>query len=287
MSPSSSPTVASWELALRLRERREQMGIEVKTITQELGFSRNYWSAVENERKILSEESLTKVIDLLEFDKDERRDLLELRAMAKERGWWAPYSGLFDGELLRVFGLEYGAQSIRTYESLLIPGLLQTADYARAIMTPDVTIRQVEVDQRVEVRLRRQERLDGDNPLHLTTIVSEATLRQQIGGPAVLRRQLEHLADLIEAHPDTIEVRVIPFTATSCSLFGAATLYLIDFENPRLPTVAWHETVTTWGIHEDPTQVRDMTKAYGEALGHTLSERGSLEMICQRSKELS
>jgi transcriptional regulator with XRE-family HTH domain len=285
--PPSSPIVASWELVLRLRERREELGIEVKTITQALGFSRNYWSAVENERKILSEESLAKLIDLLEFDADERRELLELRVTAKERGWWARYSGLFDSELQRLFGLEFGAQSIRSYESILIPGLLQTADYTRAMMTPDVTIRQVEIDQRIEVRLRRQERLGGDNPLHLTTIISEATLRQQLGGPAVLRGQLEHLATIIETHPDTIEVRVVPFTATSCSLFGAATFHLIDFENPRLPTVAWHETVTTWGIIDDPTQVRDLATAYGDALGRTLSKRDSLEMIRQRIKELA
>src|SRR5882757_2906322 len=134
--------VASWELVLRLRERRDQVGIEVRNITQALGFSRNYWSAVENERKILSEESLTKVLELLEFDEEERRELLELRGVAKKRGWWTQYSGLLDRELQRLYGLEAGAQSVRTYESLLIPGLLQVPDYARAIMIPDVTIRQ-------------------------------------------------------------------------------------------------------------------------------------------------
>jgi transcriptional regulator with XRE-family HTH domain len=279
--------VASWELALRLRERRDQVGIEVKNITQALGFSRNYWSAVENERKILSEESLTKVLELLEFDEEEQRELLELRAVAKKRGWWTQHSGLLDRELQRLYGLEAGAQSVRTYESLLIPGLLQVPDYARAIMIPDVTMRQVEVDQRVEVRLQRQERLKGEDPLRLTAIVSEAALRQQIGGPVILRRQLVYLAEIIEDNPDTIEIRVIPFTVTACGLFGSATVHLIEFENPRLPTVAWQETVTTMGILDNPIHVRDIGMSYGESIGRTLSKQDSLKMIRQFIKELS
>jgi transcriptional regulator with XRE-family HTH domain len=282
-----SPVVAGWELALRLRQRREQLGIEVRHITQELGFSRNYWSAVENERKVLSEESLTTLLDLFEFDQEERQELLQLRATAKDRGWWTRYSAVLDDELQRLFGLECGAHSVRGYESLLIPGLLQTADYARALMTPDVNLRQVEVEQRVEARMRRQERLTGDRPLHLTVLVSEAALRQEIGGRPVLRRQLGHIAAMIEQYPDTIKVHVIPFSAPACGLFGAATIHLIDFENPRLPTVIWQETVTSWGVIDDPTKVRDIGGTYREALGRTLSGQNSLTMIQQRIKELA
>lgn len=280
-----SPVVAGWELVLRLRERRTRMGIEVKDITRELGFSRNYWSAVENERKILSLQSMTKILDLLEFDEEERRELFALRETAKERGWWAHYSGIFDDELQRLFGLEHGAHSIRGYESLLIPGLLQTADYARAVITPDVTMRQVEVDQRVAVRLRRQERLDGDDSLHLTTIISEAAFRQQIGGPKVLKGQLDHLLDMIERHPDNLDVRVLPFSATACGLFGAATVHLIDFRNSRLPTVVWQETVSTWGVIYDSLQVRDIKMVYNDALKQTVAGRDAVEVIhqCRRA----
>lgn len=286
MSPHSSPMVANWELALRIRERRDELGIDVKTITENLGFTRNYWSAVENERKLLSAESLSKLFELLEFDAEERQELIALRSLARERGWWTRYSRLFDNKLQRLFGLEAGAESVRGYENLLIPGLLQTADYARALMTPDVTVRKVEVDQRVQVRLRRQERLYGDNPLNLSVIISEAALHQQIGGPTVLHHQLEQLAETIEENSETITLRVIPFTATSCGLFGASTVHLIDFDNPRLPTLIWQETVTTWGIIDDANQVRDITSAYGEALKRALSAQDTLRKIRRRIKEL-
>jgi hypothetical protein len=286
MSGSSS-TVAGWELALRLRQRRDQLGTEVLTITSALGFSRNYWSAVEHERKILSAEKLAVLLELFEVDQDERRELLELREAAKRGGWWTRYSALFTDELLRFFGLEHGAQSIRTYDSLLIPGLLQTADYARAIMSADVAVRQVEVDQRVEVRMRRQELLNGDDPLRLTTVISQAALLQQIGGPAVLRAQLVHLAKMIEGHQDNLQVLVIPFTATACGLFGAATFHLLDFASPRLPTLGWQETVTAAGIIDDPTQVRDISTTHGQALGRTMNAKDSLRLIHKCAKELT
>lgn len=286
MPPPTSPVVAAWELALRLRERRDHLNVDVKTITSRLGFSRNYWSAVENERKILSEESLAKLLTLLEFDDSERQELLDLRNMAKERGWWTKYSSFLGSEIQRMFGLELGAQGVREYESLIIPGLLQTADYARAIMTPAVVVRQVEVDQRVDVRLKRQQRLTGENPLHVTAIICEAALLQQIGGPATLRGQLDHLADLIEGHPKRIRVRIIPFTARACGLFGASTVHMIDFENPILPTVAWQETVTTYDIIDDPIRIRDLTLTYSDAFGQALNEQQSLEMIRHYAREL-
>ena len=280
-----SPVVAGWELALRLRRRREELGIEVRTITQRLKFSRNYWSAVENERKVLSEESLVELLRLFEFDEREQRELLELRSAAKERGWWTGYAVL-DDELQRLVGLEAGAHSVRAYESLLIPGLLQTPDYARALMTPDVNVRRVEVDQLVEARLRRHDRLTGVNPLRLTALISESALRQEVGGRAVLRGQLEYLREMLEKHSDTVEIRVIPFSVTSCGLFGASTACLIDFQNPRLPTVIWQETVTTWGVIDDPIKVRDISVTYADSLNRALNDQNTRKMIDQRIKDL-
>jgi transcriptional regulator with XRE-family HTH domain len=283
----SSPVVASWELALRLKRRREQLGVEVRTITETLGFTRNYWSAVENERKILSLESLTRIIELFEFDDEEKEELLALRAAAKERGWWTRYSALFDNEIQRLYGLEQGARGVRDYENLLIPGQLQIADYTRAIMMPDVTMRPVEVDQRVEARLRRQVRLlDENDPFTFTAVLSEASLRQQIGGPRVLRDQLTHLATLIERYPSKLDIRVIPFTATACGLFGGATVVLIDFDNPQLPTLAWQETVTTWGIIDDPTQVRNLTTTFEDAYRLALGKEATLQKVNDSVREL-
>jgi hypothetical protein len=252
-----------------------------------MGFTRNYWSAIENERKLLPEESLTKIIDLLRFDPAEGQQLLDLRAAARGHNWSADYPDLFDSRLQRLYGIEAGADNVRSYESLLVPGLLQTPEYARAIMTPAVVVRQVEVDQRIEARQRRQELLIGKTPLRLTAIMSEAALRQQTGGPTVLRQQLVHLVEMTEAHPDTITIRVIPFTARSCGLFGSATFHIYDFNNPWLPAVAWQETVTIWGFVDDPIQVRDLATTFDAALTSTLSAPESVDLIRRYIQELA
>lgn len=285
MSPS--PVVANWELTLRLHRRREQLGVSVKDIADRLGFTRNYWSAIENERKIIPEKTLRSIFKILEFGAEDRKQLLQLREVAaRENGWWAEYSALLDGAVQRFYGLEHGAHSVRNFETLLIPGLLQTPEYARAVMAADATVRQVEIEQRVDIRTRRQERLRGADPLDLKVIISEAALRQQVGGPVVLKGQLEHLLALIEDYPDNLDVRVIPFTSASCTLFGSGTVMLLDFESPRLPPVAWREIVSNWGIISVASQIRDITTAFNEALTRTLDRRRTMEIINKTRKEL-
>jgi hypothetical protein len=287
VSSAASPVVANWELVLRIRERKEQLGVVVTDITQALRFSRNYWSAIENQHKIIPENTLIKLFDILELGAEDREQLLELRAAAKENGWWSKYSALFDSDIQRLFGLEHGADQIQTYDTLIMPGLLQTADYARAVMESDATIRPVEVEQRVEARLRRQKLLSRHTPPHLTAIISEAALRQQVGGVDVLRDQLGHLLAVLKNDQNNIDLRVIPFTSTACGLFGAGTLSLLDFQSPRLPRVAWHESVTTWGVITDANKVRDIARAFNEARTRTLGDRETNEMITKIRREIS
>lgn len=282
--PPPSPTVAAWELTLRIKQRRKDLGIEVKTITGELGFTRNYWSAIENGRAVLAEEKLRALADLLEMDAGERDELLELRETSKQRGWWSAYTALFSEPVLRLFGIEYGARSIQTFESLLIPGQLQTADYARALMDADVSVRPMEIDQRIEARLRRQERLNGDDPWQYTALISQAALVQQIGGPSVLRAQLSQLVKIVEEHSGIIEVRVLPFTSTT-GLHGASTFYIFDFARPSLPTAIWLDMVVSGDFVEDPERLRGMFTAYEQAMKYSLSAEDSLALIERHAKE--
>lgn len=283
--PVPSPVVANWELARRLRTRREQQGLNVNDMAARLGFTRNYWSAIENERKPIPVETLISVFDILEFDNDDRQQLLKLRAAGKRSGWWDEDSDLLENDLKRLLGLEHGAQRIREYESLLIPGLLQTVSYARAIVHADDATHQAEAQQRVKACLRRQERLRCDDPPELKVIINEAALCQQIGGVTVLREQLGHLLTTIEKQQN-IEIRISPFTATPRNLFGAGTLLLLDFYSSQLPTVAWLKSATTRTIITDADQVRDITMAFNEAFDHALERRETKKMIENYRKDI-
>ncbi len=273
-----SPTVARWELVLRLRELREQRGFDSATFAKRVGFTPANWSHVEKGRRVLTVNTIGPVLALLDVPDEERDELLALLVASKDRGWWTKSSALIGPELQRYYGMEYGAESIRSYDSLVIPGLLQTEAYARALISADVMIRPVQVEQLVAVRMRRQERLRGSERVELTAVVGEATLLQQIGGPRVLRGQLEYLADLLE-ELESVELRVIPFTAPAGAILGGSSFHLLDFAADSLPTFGWAESAVFGGAVDNPEQVRDLAFAYVRALDQSLSRTETLAMI--------
>ncbi len=286
MAPSS-PVVARWELMLRLRERRKELDISPAVIAKQLGISSGYWAHIEGERNLLSEGKLMRLLPMLEFDEAETQELLGLRLAAKERGWWSKYAGLMGTELMRLYGLEHGADSIRTFESVVVPGLLQCESYARALIASSMAnVRAAEVDQRVAVRMRRQQRLANDYPLHLTVVIGQTALVQQTGGPEVLREQLHYLIALIDQHPDTIDLRVIPFDSPEGNVLGGATFHLLDFESTWLPTLAWHESAVLSTTSDDESHLRDLGFAYTQAQTVALSQDASLALIRQSANEV-
>ncbi|UGT70331.1 helix-turn-helix domain-containing protein [Nocardia gipuzkoensis] len=278
-----SPTVARWELMLRIKRRRTEFDVSASVIAKELGFTLSYWSKVEKER-ILAEDKLRKLMSLLEFDPDERAEMLRLREIAKRRGWWSEYAGMLSEEVMRLYGLEHGAQSIRSYTSILIPGLLQTEDYARAVIANDrARIRQVEIDRWVEVRMRRQRRLTESEPLRVTAIVNEAALTQRTGGTTILKDQLRHLLSVTETHADTVDVRVIPFDAPGGVLLTGASFHLLGFERALLPDVAWTETLVHLGVIEESEPVRHLGTMFATTLTeHALPRNESITLIERR-----
>ncbi|MGY2121285.1 Scr1 family TA system antitoxin-like transcriptional regulator [Nocardia gipuzkoensis] len=278
-----SPTVARWELVLRLRELREQRGFDSAGFARRVGFTPANWSHVEKGRRVLTTKTIGPVLELLEVEAEERAELLALLETSKQRGWWTKSSALIGPELQRLYGMEYGAQSIRSYDSLVVPGLLQTEAYARALISADVMIRPVQVEQLVAIRMRRQQRLRGAQPVELTAVFGEGTLLQQTGGPDVLRGQLDYLAEMIE-ELDTVEVRVIPFAATAGAVLGGSSFHLIDFAGEQLPTFGWVESAVFGGAVEDPDLVRDLRFAYQRAVQQSLSRMESLALIRRYSR---
>lgn len=277
MAPAS-PTVARWELVLRLRELREQRGFDSATFARRAGFTAANWSHVEKGRRVLTSKSIGPVLDLLEVGADEQAELFELLEASKQRGWWAKSGALIGSELQRLYGMEAGAQSIRSYDSLVVPGLLQTESYARALISADVMIRPVQVEQLVAIRMRRQQRLRDNPPVELTAVIGEGTLLQQTGGPEVLRGQLRHLIELTDELA-TVDIRVIPFTATAGAVLGGCSFHLIDFAGEQLPTFGWAESAVVGGAVDDPDLVRDLSFAYLRAAEQSLTRAESFSLI--------
>ncbi|MFD1150068.1 helix-turn-helix domain-containing protein [Saccharothrix hoggarensis] len=279
--------MAGWELGLRLRERRELLDVTAVSAGRAIGTSQSYISGVENGKLKINARKLAELAAVLEFDEAETEELQALREEAGKRAWWSPYSAMFSAEVLRYFGFEAGAESIRAYSAGMITSLLQTEDYAMAIMNGGApSIRLAEASRRVEVRMKRQQRLDGDDPVHLTTVITESGLRQMVGGRTVMAAQLRHLARKITEHPDTIDVRVVPFSADYHNAIGGSTFYLLGFASSRLPDLVWQETVSTTDLIDQPMRVREYSLAHSQALDFALDRAASLDLVEEIAKEL-
>lgn len=285
-----SPTVARWELLLRLNHLQKEQKIDPKTAASALKISTAHWWQLMSERRTLTDEHFNRMLKLFGIapGSPEESELNDLRIHARERGWWMDYATLYDDETRRLFGLEYGAQSIQTYEGLLIPGLLQTENYARAIMASDIArVRPVDAGLFIEVRLRRQQRLFDDDPLQLTAIINEAALIQQIGGPAVQKEQLMHLTGMMCEHPDTIDVRVVPLTARERPILLGSPFHILHFAGAITPSVVYHESVATRGIIDDQTRVRELRIIFESQLERALTREDSLALMGEIADRLA
>ncbi|MTE15425.1 transcriptional regulator [Nocardia sp. CT2-14] len=218
---------------------------------------------------------------LLEFDIDERAELLALRDIAKGRHPFAEYSALFNEQLMRFYGLEAGAQSVRSFENIVIPGLLQIEDYTRVLMKARVTTgRPTEVESRVSARLRRQRLLEGPDPLELSVVVGQAALMYRVGDDDIRSRQLQHLIAMAERHPDTLDIRIIPYEAGGAiASLNSATFHLLDFKSARLPTLGWIEAAAYFEIVDDPKRVTALEYLFDQIRSIALDHQRSLELI--------
>jgi len=283
---SASPVVAAWELGVRLRERRDLAGLTSTRAAKHARCTQGYISDVERGNTRIGSEKLELLLKAYQVDPEEADELRALREEVNRRGWWQEYSGILDPTVLRMFGLEHGAETVRAHESLLIYGLLQTEEYAHALGGGSAIFRSADMRPRMAARMLRQQRLDGDDPLRLSVVMSEGALHQEVGGRAVLGRQLRHLVEMVERHPDTVDVRVVPFSIGRFGTLGVGTFHLFEFPSPRLPPLLYQESVSYAELIDRPPVVRDYAVAFEDGQRVALSAEDSLAVIRRTEKEL-
>lgn len=281
----TSAVVSAWELGLRLRERREHLSLSVGGAAKAVKMQQPNLSAVEAGKKKLTAANLAKLAKLYEIEPEEREALDALRAGADQRDWYHQYSWLFGEDLLRYLGLEHGADHLQVYEGSLVPGPLQTADYAAAVIRGcSPYVRLTEFEPRMEVRQARQQRLIGKEPIRITALLAEAVLRQEVGGPEIMCAQLDHLATMATEH-EHVEIRVIPFSVGAHAALGGP-FHVLSFASPRLPDVAWQETLANFAIVDKPVQVREYAVVLAETTQIALDAKASVALIRKIGKEL-
>jgi transcriptional regulator with XRE-family HTH domain len=204
-----NPTVRRRRLGQELRRLRELRGMTAEEVAERLLVSQSKISRLENGRRSISQRDVRDLCGVYEVEDHRIVDsLMQMAKDSRQQGWWHAFG---DIPYSVYIGLETDAASLRVYEPQVIPGLLQTRAYAEALINgalPESTVSDVE--KRVGVRLRRQDRITGDeDPLRLWAVVDEAALRRVVGSRQLMREQLEHLVE--QSKLPHVTVQVLPF----------------------------------------------------------------------------
>ncbi|HEX5494714.1 MAG TPA: DUF5753 domain-containing protein, partial [Mycobacteriales bacterium] len=225
------------------------------------------------------------LLDLYQVPAAARDALFTLARESRKRGWWSSYADVTDIGVGSFIGLEAAASSIRTFEQYLLPGLLQIEEYAWALIrAAHPTAAVDEIDRRVAVRMTRQERLVGPDPVHLWAVVDEAALHRQVGSRAIMRLQMERLAEAITA--PNITLQVLPLS-TGAHAGVDGSLLLMSFPEPNDPDLAYVEGYMGSVFLEKADDLARCTLAFDHLRATALSPDDSVTMIMAVTKDLA
>ncbi|SNT60224.1 Helix-turn-helix domain-containing protein [Actinomadura meyerae] len=241
----AGPTALRMQIGARLRRMRQDKGIGRAEAGYAIGSSASKMSRLELGRHGFKVRDVLELLDLYGVhDEDERAGFIDLVRQAKKPGWWQSYGDVIPSWFEQYLGLEQSAATIRTYEVQYIPGLLQTRDYARAVIGLEHYDSPYDsLERRLTVRMTRQEILRRPvGAARLWAILDEAALRRPIGGPDTMRTQIEHLITVSESLPN-VRLQVLPFSAGGhVALGGPVTI--VRFAEHDLDDVVYLEQLT-------------------------------------------
>jgi transcriptional regulator with XRE-family HTH domain len=281
----SRPTVRRRIVGAQLRRLREASGVTRVEAGEAIRAAEAKIGRMELGRVGLEEQDVANLLALYGIrDPHERHALLTLVREANRPGWLQAYSRSVPAWFRPYVDLEEAAQVIRTYEVQFVPGLLQTADYARAVIAHGMSQPPAkEVDRRVELRLRRQRILDSPNPTRLWAVIDEAALWRPIGGSDVSRAQLRAL--LQAARLEHITVQVMPFRVGGHA-GEAGSFTILRFPEPELPDIAYLEQLTGAMYLEKDDDMDHYGAAMERLCVQSASPEESMDLISKMIREI-
>jgi transcriptional regulator with XRE-family HTH domain len=283
-----SPTVRRRELGALLRNLRKEKNLTVEQVTAHLLCSASKVSRIETGQRGATLRDVRDLCDLYGVtDQAERDRLITLAREGKQQGWWQSY----DLPYGTYVGFESEAVSIKDYDSAVIPGLLQTADYARALHEAAIPQRSAPeltsevIDQRIEARLRRQKLLTrtGPGPLQFWTILDEAALHRIVGSVDVMRAQLGKLIELSKL--SNVTVQIIPYSAGAHPALDS-TFNILEF-NSSVPSIVYVEGLVGWIYLERKEDIDRYIEVFGILSQMALTPEKSVELIARVDSRVS
>lgn len=273
MTEVRAPTARRLELGAMLRAFRMEQGFTVEQVAERLLCSSSKVSRMETGHRGVTSRDVRDLCDLYGIgDPAERDRLMTIAEEGRQREWWATY----DLNYSRYVGLEVAALSIRGYQSSVVPALLQTADYARALFSSSAQRPPLDViEQQVEARLRRQELLKRKPAPQFWEVLDEAALHRLVGGAGVMRAQLDRLIEACKL--SAVTVQVVPFSVGAHA--GLESNFKILELPPPTTAVVYVEGLTGPSYAERPEEIEDYEQVFLRLRSVALSPADTIELI--------
>jgi transcriptional regulator with XRE-family HTH domain len=274
------PTVRRRRLGAELRRYRETAGLTIDVVAEKMDCSASKISRLETGQTGASPRDVRDMLVLYNVGQPELDDLMDVARETRQRGWWRPYGSILTGAYV---AFEAAAASIRSYESQCVPSLLQTDEYARcqvAAARPDLPPE--EIASRVRVRLDRQALLTSDDPLHFWCVLDEAALMRPVGGPDVMRAQLEHLVASTEL--SHVKLQVLPFDVGAHAGMDGSFL-LLHFPDEQDPDTVYVVMATGGVFQEKADELRRYETVFSSLHEVALPPDESVAFLARKAKE--
>jgi transcriptional regulator with XRE-family HTH domain len=237
------PTVQRMLVGARLRRLRTEMGLTREEAAEAIRASEWKIHRLENGQVGFKDRDIVDLLRLYEVtDPEEVAEFVTMAREANTPGWWRHYGDLLPSWFRTYVDLEAAASLIRTYEGQFVPGLLQTDDYMRAVVRGAHLDNSEEVGRRVRLRMARQTLLTREQPPRLWAVIDEAALRRPVGGPGVMRGQLERLLDASKL--PNVTLQILPFAAGAHPAM-VGSFSILRFPDEELPDVVYLEHLTS------------------------------------------
>ncbi len=292
MAQKKNPTAKRRVIAAALKQFREQLGLKPGDVAKQVNHDASWLARIERAEIRAHPDAVTRLLAVYGITGPQSEAVLNLAASAGSRGWWHVYTRAMPEWFGKFVGLEGAASMIRNFENGVMPGLLQTEDYARAVMRAmPLPGQPKDIDRFVKLRMERQELLVADTCPQLRFILDESVLRRPIGGNEVMRKQIERILALIEERPN-IKVMVLPFEVGAHAgvdgpfivlEFPPAPSGLPDTSDPR---VAYLDNLVGALYVEEAEQLMQYGAAWDSLCTQALSEEASRKLMRKLASDL-
>lgn len=275
-----SPTARRRRLAMELRRLREEAGLTIETVAARMECSASKISRTENAQVAPTARDVRFMLGIYGVDGERCEELVQTAREARQKAWWHPYSDVARGPYI---GLEAATATIQTYEALLIPGLVQTREYARAASRaarPDLSPEAIE--RKVDLRVARQQLLDAADAPEIWLVIDEAVLNRPVGGPGVMREALLRLAEVAEA--TNVTVQILPYDAGEHAGMDGAFV-ILGFPDPEDPDVVYLDNATGGLYLETDEELRRYRLMFDHLRAAALKPDKSIDRVVAQIKE--